>query len=154
VLIQNREITHPDVTLLVRDAEDELIIRYPDEVPSSLDSHMKFVVAYVLGRPVGCAGLVLPGDGTGEIKRIFVQPGHRRTGIARRLLHAMERRATAANISVLLLETGAINASAIALYESAGFERTEPFGEYVNNPASVCFKKKLDHAAATGMPRS
>lgn len=143
MLIQNREITHPDVTLLVRDAEDELIIRYPDEVPSSLDSHTKFVVAYVLGRPVGCAGLVLLGDGTAEVKRMFVQPAHRRTGIARRLLHAMERRATAANISALLLETGAINASAIALYESAGFEKIEPFGEYAGNPASVCFRKKM-----------
>ncbi len=143
MLIQNREITHPDVTLLVRSAEDELRIRYPDEVPSLLAAHAKFVVAYVLGRPVGCGALVLMDAGVAEIKRMFVQETSRRGGVARRLLHALERRADAANVTTLLLETGNSNTGAIALYESAGFERIEPFGEYVGNPLSVCFRKKL-----------
>lgn len=141
-MIQNREITHPDVTLLVRSAEDELRLRYPDEVPSLLAAHAKFVVAYVLGRPVGCGALVLMDAGVAEIKRMFVQETSRRGGVARRLLHALERRADAANVTTLVLETGNSNTAAIALYESAGFERIDPFGEYIGNPLSVCFRKK------------
>jgi putative acetyltransferase len=143
VLIQNREITHPDVTLLVRDAEDELLDRYPDQALSPLDAHARFVIAYVLGRPVGCGAFVLQPEGLAEVKRMFVHPGHRRTGVGRRILHALERRAAAAGAGTIILETGLKQPEALALYESAGYTQTEPFGEYIGNPYSVCFLKKL-----------
>lgn len=152
VLIQNREITHPDVTLLVRSAEDELRGIYPDQAPLPLDPHARFVVAYVMGQPVGCGALaprpsaiMAPGiDGAvAEIKRMYVVPAHRRAGVGRRILSILVRRATDQRLEKLILETGSRHPAAIALYESAGFERTEPYGEYVGNPYSVCFAKKL-----------
>jgi ribosomal protein S18 acetylase RimI-like enzyme len=91
VLIQNREITHPDVTMLVRNAEDEHVVRYPEQVPSAVNPLARFVVAYVLGRPVGCGALVLLDDGAAEIERLYVMPAHRRAGVARRIMQALER---------------------------------------------------------------
>lgn len=41
------------------------------------------------------------------------------------------------------LETGKRQLSAIALYETLGFKRIEPFGEYANDPLSVCFEKMV-----------
>jgi putative acetyltransferase len=143
VLIQHREITHPDVTALVLAAEDELFTRYPGTTRSPLDPHARFVVAYVLGRPVGCGALVVSSPGVGEIRRMYVLPAHRRAGVARRILAALERRATAQGWDSIILETGVNQPEAIALYESSGYQRTEPYGRYVDNPYSVCFVKKL-----------
>jgi GNAT superfamily N-acetyltransferase len=143
VLIQNREITHPDVTLLVRNAEDELIVRYPEKAPSAVNPHARFVVAYVLGSPVGCGALILGEDGVAEIKRMYVLPAHRRAGVARRILQALERKAIAAGVSELILASGTRQAEALPFYESLGYERTEPYGHHIGNPVSVCFKKTL-----------
>ncbi|HCT78799.1 MAG TPA: GNAT family N-acetyltransferase [Micromonosporaceae bacterium] len=129
--------------LLVRNAEDELLERYPDQVPSPLDATAQFVVAYVIGRPVGCGALALISDTQAEVKRMYVLPDHRRTGVARRVLKALERRAATAGIETVILETGVRQGEALGLYEAAGYERTEPYGEYIGNPYSVCFVKKL-----------
>jgi putative acetyltransferase len=143
VLIQYRVITHPDVTTLVRAAEDELALRYPDQSPSPLHPSARFVVAYVLGEPVGCGAFVAVGDDVAEIKRMFVRPSHRRTGVARRILAALERRIGAAGFDTVILETGTLQPEAMALYEGFGYLPTEPYGEYIGNPMSACFEKKL-----------
>lgn len=145
MLIQSREVTHPDVTLLVRRAEEELLELYPDEPPSPIDPLAKFVVAYLMGRPVGCGALAPVGNdnATVEIKRMYVLAAHRRAGVARRILAALIRRANDGRFKTVILETGTKQIAAIALYEGSGFERTEPYGEYVDNPYSICFAKKL-----------
>ncbi|MBV1855658.1 GNAT family N-acetyltransferase [Catellatospora tritici] len=143
MLIQHREITHPDVTALVLAAEDELLTRYPGTTRTPLNPRAHFVVAYVLGQPVGCGAITPHETGVGEIRRMYVTPAHRRAGVARRILAALERRATAQGWDTLLLETGENQPEAIALYESVGYQRTEPYGRYVHNPASICFTKKI-----------
>ncbi|GAA1645504.1 GNAT family N-acetyltransferase [Catellatospora bangladeshensis] len=142
MLIQHREITHPDVTALVLAAETELFTRYPGTTRSPLDPHARFVVAYVLSRPVGCGAIVPYSQGVGELRRLYVQPAHRRAGVARRILAALERRATAQGLDSIIAETGVNQPEAITLFESAGYDRTEPYGRYVGNPYSVCFTKK------------
>lgn len=143
MLIQDREITHPDVTVLLRRAEAELLELYPDERPSAVPARARFVVAYVMGRPVGCGAIVAVDSATGEVKRMYVLPEHRGNGIARRILAALIRRANDQRFECVILETGARQKAALALYESAGFERTEPYGEYIGNPYSVCFRRRL-----------
>ena len=131
VLIQDREITHPDVALLLRRAEEELLELYPDMPPLPVNPLARFVVAYVMGRPVGCGGLVPVEDGTVEITRMFVLAGHRRTGVARRILAGLIRRASDGHSRMVIVETGTKQDAAIALFEGSGFERTEPYGKYV-----------------------
>lgn len=143
MLIQNREITHPDVVMLVRNAEDELVVRYPEQVPSAVNPRARFVVAYVLGRPVGCGALVLLDDAVAEIRRLYVLPAHRRAGVARRLMQALERKAIAAQVGELILASGTRQPEALPFYESLGYVRTEPYGHHIGNPVSVCFKKKV-----------
>ena len=50
--------------------------------------------------------------------------------------------------TVMRLETGNRQHPAMALYESFGFERIAPFGEYANDPTSVCYEKNLARACA------
>ena len=44
---------------------------------------------------------------------------------------------------VMRLVTGNRQLPAMALYESFGFERIAPFGEYMNDPTSVCYEKRV-----------
>ncbi len=132
MLIQNREITHPDVTLLVRNAEDELLGRNRGQLPS-VHPHAQFVVAYVLGRPVGCGALSPLEAGTAEITQLYVLPAHRRAGVGRRIVQALERKATAGGVGELLLAAGT-RQEELSFCESVGYQ---------GNGADGSFKKKL-----------
>ncbi|NUO61734.1 MAG: GNAT family N-acetyltransferase [Hamadaea sp.] len=143
MLIQNREVTHPDVTLLVLAAEKELLSRYPDERIRPVDPLARFVVAYQMSEPVGCGAVATVAPGVAELTRMWVRPASRRAGVGRRILAGLERRAQADGHDTVILETGVRQPEAIALYEASGYQRIPPFGEYVGNPLSVCFEKKL-----------
>lgn len=59
-----------------------------------------------------------------EIDRVATHPGHRRLGLARRLLEELRTRAPILGLSQVFLEVAAGNAAALALYERVGFQRT------------------------------
>jgi len=111
--------------------------------PKKLDPRISFVVAWADGRAIGCAGLQPLEPGVGELKRMYVRPSHRRTGLARRLLSEIERMAGERDITTLRLETGRDFHDVVALYTSSGFYEIPRFGGYVDAEASVCFEKRL-----------
>lgn len=81
--------------------------------------------------------------GDGELKRMFVVPEARGRGLARVLLTCLEHVAREAGHPVLRLSTGELQPEAIALYESSGYRRTDPWGKYVDQPATFCYAKSL-----------
>jgi putative acetyltransferase len=92
------------------------------------------------GEALGMVALVITGA---EVKRMFVSPAARGTGLGRALLEAVEAAARDRGIRTLRLETGEPQVAAIALYEGAGYLRIPAFGEYVDDPTSVCMEKTL-----------
>jgi putative acetyltransferase len=111
------------------------------------DDHVRFFVARLDGRLVGCGGIGLY-DGFAEVKRMFTRPEARRRGVATALLRHLEGEARAAGYSVLRLETGVYQPEALGFYERAGFERRGPFGEYAAMPpgsieTSVFYEKTI-----------
>jgi putative acetyltransferase len=78
-----------------------------------------------------------------EVKRMFVAPDHRGRGHSRSVLAELERWAKERGFSELVLETGTLQAAAIALYQNAGYARIPNFGAYENMPLSLCFAKNL-----------
>ena len=74
---------------------------------------------------------------------MFVTADSRRKGLARAMLQELEYRAADFGYSVMRLETGNRQFSAITLYQSLGFKPIAPFGEYENDPLSVCFEKAV-----------
>ncbi|GAB3943494.1 hypothetical protein GCM10027614_32240 [Micromonospora vulcania] len=48
---------------------------------------------------------------------------------------------------MVCLETGTYLPAAIGLYTSSGYDQIPVYGEYVHNPYSVCFAKRLPVAA-------
>ena len=86
---------------------------------------------------------MLAGDGSAEIKRMFVVPEARGRGAGRRLLERLIEAARAEGITVLRLETWVKQPEAIGLYRAAGFEDIGPFGSYAADPLSLFMEKRL-----------
>jgi GNAT superfamily N-acetyltransferase len=111
-----------------------------------------FVVARLDGRSLGCGG-VRPHEGTiAEIKRMYVDPPVRRQGIARRILARLEDAARHLGYRTIRVQTGNGQPEAIALYGSTGYERIPAYGEFVDDPFSVCFEKQLAEGSAPAPP--
>ncbi|WP_406444675.1 GNAT family N-acetyltransferase [Streptomyces sp. NBC_01613] len=82
-------------------------------------------------------------DGDAELKRMYVVQGARGRGLARLVLTALEEDARAAGRVRMVLETGAKQPEAIALYTSSGYEPCGKFGYYRHYEDSRCFAKAL-----------
>ena len=111
-----------------------------------------FVVASLGGEPVGCGALRCLDETTVEVKRMYVAPGARRRGVARRLLAELERLAAAYGYRRIILETGVFQPEALALYDATGYRRTPTYGRYVGNPDAVCFEKWIVPPPPEGKP--
>jgi putative acetyltransferase len=108
-----------------------------------------YVIAYEVEIPVGCGALRPIDAATVEVRRMYVLKSARRSGVARKILAALEASAARMGYKVMRLETGNRQHAAMALYESFGFERIAPFGECMNDPTSVCYEKHVaQHAGA------
>jgi GNAT superfamily N-acetyltransferase len=105
----------------------------------------EFLVAYLDGVPVACAGWRSLGtDGTtAELKRMYTRPQARRQGVARAVLRAVEESARAAGRTRVALETGALQPEAIAMYEAAGYALIPNFGYYRDEPDVRSFGRVL-----------
>ena len=139
----------PDAVRLREAQRTELDARYgtddhePGAVPTA-DTVAVFLVARDAGgTAVGCGGLRLLGPGSGEVKRMYVDPAARGTGVATALLRALEDHARELGITRLLLETGTGQPDAIRFYQREGYEPIEAYGPYVGEPISRCFARDL-----------
>lgn len=92
---------------------------------------------------IGCGAVKLINNQYGELKRFFVIPEARGLGAAGKILNFLESRAKSAGIKIIRLETGIHQSGAIGLYEKNGFCKIPPFGDYKENPYSVCMEKQL-----------
>lgn len=68
-----------------------------------------------------------------EVSKLLVHPGHRRRGIARRLMAAVERAAVEGGRTLITLDTRTGDA-AEPLYQSLGYQTVGPIPGYCLNP--------------------
>lgn len=147
--IQFETPDQPEVRTLIAELDAYLYALYPQESVYALDiaslqapNVLFAVVRDAEGSPAGCGAVVLA-PGFGEVKRMYVRPGARGRGLARRLLAALEAKAAEQGCPSLMLETGPAQPEALALYESLGYVRRGPFGAYPDDPFSLFYEKKL-----------
>jgi len=132
----------------------ELAVRYqtPDSEPGpapTADDVAQFWVAFAVTddgseSAIGCGGLRPLAEDHGEIKRMYVAPAARGTGVSTAILRTLEAAARERGWDRLLLETGDRQPDAIRFYEREGFTRIPNFGHYAHSVASLCFEKRLD----------
>lgn len=104
---------------------------------------VSFFVARSGDTVLGCASLVGHADGTGEIKRMFVDEAARGMKLGKHLLETLEKEAVQRGISIIRLETGIYQPEAIGLYRKAGYQEIPPFGDYKPDPLSLFMEKRL-----------
>ncbi|TFD79468.1 GNAT family N-acetyltransferase [Cryobacterium fucosi] len=140
----------PGIGALLRQSAEYAQSLYPPESNFLLDVddlELPGVTFYTArdesGLALGIAALVDQGDGTAELKRMFVDPGARGRGVAGRLLARAEADALAAGIRRIVLETGPLSDAALSFYAQCGYREIAQFGQYVGEEFSVCFAKGL-----------
>ncbi|MFC9938779.1 GNAT family N-acetyltransferase [Nocardiopsis alba] len=140
---------HPEASALREGQRREIAVRYgtPDSEagtpPSAADITVFVVVRDEDGTAVGCGGLRDLGDGSGELKRMFVLPDRRGSGAAPALLRDLEGRAREFGWRRLLLETGDRQPDAVRFYTREGYSPVPAFGSYTDAPGCLCFGRDL-----------
>ncbi|MEV0047678.1 GNAT family N-acetyltransferase [Nocardia rhamnosiphila] len=131
---------------------NEALYGHPDQSPLDPEEFSplnrgQFLVAYLDDTPVGCGGYRRHHDDdagtTAEIKRMYVEPGARRLGIARTILAQLENEALNNGYNTVILDTGSKQHAAHTLYESCGYQRTTGFGIYRDKPGNRAYRKSL-----------
>jgi GNAT superfamily N-acetyltransferase len=133
----------------------------PGPAPTAEDIVVFLVAFDDDGAPLGCGGIRMldpdPDADTGadagtvaEVKRMFVAPEARGTGVSTAILQALEGFGRERGWRRLLLETGDAQPDAVRFYTREGYTRIPGFGHYADSPSSLCFEKLL---AADPLPR-
>lgn len=135
--------------MLLAELDEDLARRYDDDEKVHAEpAHFtppagRFFVVRSAGEPVACGGYRRLDGVTAELKRMYVRPGVRRQGVARRLLAAIETAAAAEGYGRLWLETGLAQPEAIAMYAALGYTPIAPFGQFAGAPDQRCYGKVL-----------
>lgn len=148
--ITSESASHPDIITLIAALDDYQSELYPAESNHLLDLSQlpteRLIVMAIRDRQlkaVGCGAIVLNDDGTGEMKRVYIDPTHRGQQLGEKLLAALEDEALSRGCHTLRLETGIKQHAAVRLYENHGYFMREAFAPYAEDPLSLFMEKAL-----------
>jgi GNAT superfamily N-acetyltransferase len=102
------------------------------------------IVLYIDHIPVGCGAIKAFNANSMEVKRMYIKPGYRNQGLAKRIVQALESWMSELGYSISTLETGKNNPEAISLYLKLGYTVIPNYGQYIGIENSVCMHKILN----------
>lgn len=148
IIIKRTNSANSDFQHLVRDLDLDLKIRDGDDhafyAQFNKTATLQYVVvAYENDEPVGSGALRELEPLIMEIKRMYVIPSKRGTGIASQILLELENWCRQLGIKKCRLETGKNQPEAIRLYEKNEYRHIPNYGPYQQVDNSVCFEKEL-----------
>jgi GNAT superfamily N-acetyltransferase len=101
------------------------------------------IVAYLENQPVGCGAFKKYDAVSIEIKRMYLKPNHRGSGIAFKILNSLEIWAKEMDKKRAVLETGKRQVEALKFYQKSGYQNIPNYGQYIGMDNSQCFEKIL-----------
>lgn len=148
--IHPRPFDHADSAALL-----ELVQQYYERIYGGRDEDVTeleqftppdglFLVGYLDHDPVACGGWRRRSPDAVEIKRMYVAAHVRRSGLARGMLAELERTASCAGATRVVLNTGFRQPEAMRFYEANGYRRTDDrFGHYEAIDGAFFYSKPL-----------
>ena len=149
--IERDDLSRTEVHALLQEHLDDMRAWSPPESVHALDlarlraPDITFWTAWDGDTLAGCGALKMLDASHGEIKSMRTPKRLRRRGAGRALLAHIMDEARHRGLARLSLETGSVAgfAPALQLYESFGFARCGPFGDYREDPFSVFMTRAL-----------
>jgi putative acetyltransferase len=143
--IEVDDLTRPEIHALLNEHMQDMRALSPPESCHVLDlsglrlPDVTFWSAWEGQTLLGCGALKELDPRHAEVKSMRTPVAMRRRGAGREILAHMVSVARSRGYEKLSLETGSMKAfvPAQALYESFGFRKCAPFGDYVEDPLSV-----------------
>lgn len=149
MLILKRATTrNSDFENLIMELDINLIELY-NKVQYEYDKYAKVdyletaIIAYMEDIAVGCSCFKEIDKDTIEIKRTFVNPYLRGSGIAGGIITELTNWAKELNYTWAVLEIGIKQVEAVRMYTKSGFQKVDNFGPYIGSTVSVCMGKTL-----------
>jgi diamine N-acetyltransferase len=150
-LLQFKTVSGNSLVLaeLISQLDNDLRERYGEakihgiDLENADDSGVIFALGTYEKQAVCCGALRSFNENQVELKRMFVRKTFRGKGFSRMLYNYLEKLAEEKGFRQIILETGRKQHEAIGLYKSLGFKPIEKFGEYTNDPNSLCFAKEI-----------
>jgi len=140
---------HVDARVLIESLSAVLAAITGDDGRSSFSAleFNKTTDAFVILRQgavaVACGSLRWLDEQTCELKRMYSS----RPGYGKRILAALETKASAMGYQTSVLSTRIVNQRAVDFYCRQGYEPISPYGKYIACSQSICLGKSLMHAA-------
>jgi len=145
------KLTDSSVKQLLQQHHDDMAQHSPPESVHALDlsgllaSDVTFWTGWIDGQLAGCGALKKLDDKHGELKSMRTSQQFLRRGVAAQLLEHILGAAKKQSLEVVSLETGTMSAFVPAqkLYQRFGFNPCPPFADYVKDPYSMFFSKRI-----------
>ena len=110
---------------------------------NNIDVLKEVVVTYVSGIAVGCGAIKKFDNSAVEVKRMFVLKENRGTGVAQKLLVALENWARELGYRKCVLETGIRQIEAVKFYKKCTYKVIPNYGQYSGMKNSICLEKEI-----------
>lgn len=149
ILIKPTDPRKPVIQKMISDLDDYQSSLYPAEsnhlepVDKLVSPEYFFIAAWNGQEVLGIASFKRMPENYVEIKRLYVPHQNRGMGLAIKLMSTLEEKAVQEGFSEARLETGIDQNEALGLYKRLGYDKTEPFGSYQEDPLSIFMRKKL-----------
>lgn len=149
--IEEDDLSGPEAADLLRLHLDEMHSWSPPESVHAMPIErlrapdVTFYSAWDGTRLAACGALKQLDAAHGELKSMRAHPDYRGKGAGKAILTHLLTEARARGYARVSLETGRPDAFVPArrLYESHGFAECPPFGDYTEDPFSICMTKEL-----------
>ena len=149
--IAEDDLTSADIVALLRYHLDQMVQHSPIcsvhafPVERLRQPDVTFYALRIDGQLAACGALKQIDESHGELKSMRTDPAFLRRGLGEAMLLHLMAEARARGYARLSLETGKPEPfhAAHALYRKHGFAECPPFGDYTEDPFSMCMTRTL-----------